>query len=65
MNQSEIHSLFHKLDKIIELLELRNSINQGRLELTRGVDYVSHDKVFCICHMKGKTSAVEICPIHG
>jgi len=50
--------IIERLDKIIELLELRNNIYQGQFELKAG------DYVYCTCHKKGQTSAVEVCPIH-
>ena len=53
--------LEEKLDKIIQLLELRNSIYQAQYELKAG-EYIP---IQCTCHKKGQTSAVEICPIHG
>ena len=48
-----------QLNKLIELLEIRKSIDQARLELQIG------EHTGCTCSEKGKTSAVMTCPIHG
>uniref|UniRef100_A0A6M3LA36 Uncharacterized protein n=1 Tax=viral metagenome TaxID=1070528 RepID=A0A6M3LA36_9ZZZZ len=48
-----------RLDKIIQLMELRNSIYQAQNEMRAG-EYLN-----CPCHNKGKTSAVNPCPVHG
>ena len=47
-----------RLDKIIQLMELRNSIHQARNEMRAG-EYLN-----CTCHKKGETSAVNPCPVH-
>lgn len=52
-----------RLDKIIELLELRNSIERAKTQMKEG-EYAPAPS-FCTCHKKGKTTATETCPIHG
>ena len=63
MNDAEFSNfkrqLFIKLDEIIGLLEFDKSIYQARDELK-----VGNYAVKCTCDKKGKTSAVEICPMH-
>jgi len=51
-----------RLDKIIQLMELRNSIYQAQNEMRamRAGEYLN-----CTCHKKGETSAVNPCPVHG
>ena len=58
-----------KLDKIIELLEFRNSIEKARKELINPNYAMSPWQPFedlgqCCCSQKGETSAVITCPIH-
>ncbi len=48
-----------KLEKIITLLELRNSIAQARVEMK------TEPSLKCTCSLKGLTSAVPTCPVHG
>jgi len=59
-----VNEIKGKLEQIIQLLEVRNSIYQGQLELKVG-EYVPDPFVPCTCHKKGQTSAVEVCPLHG
>ncbi len=55
-----INELKAKLDKIIELLEIRNSIYNAQHEMKIG----GYAQPACTCNKKGQTSAVEICPLH-
>ena len=62
-----------KLDKIIALLELHNSIGKARVELINpnyamspfGDPEIFTDTRICNCSQKGKTSAIVACPLHG
>jgi len=56
--------LLLRFDKIIQLLEFKNAVAQAKLELKRG-EYAPDSFLACTCHKKGKTTAVEYCPIHG
>jgi len=60
-----IEQITERLDKIIELLEIRNSIFQAKNELTIG-QYCSnpYSAPKCTCYKKGQTAAAEYCPIH-
>ena len=55
------HDLINRLDKIIRLLETRNSELLGG----QSVSEQSLAMPECTCHKKGKTSAVETCQLHG
>ena len=55
MNKNEYKEIIKRLDKIIALLELRNSISQARNEMLLG----------CSCHLKGRSTADTPCPVHG
>lgn len=71
MNKKLRHNeILGRLDEIIKLLEFRNSIEKARFEMKTGVDYTLNPFGYssdppCTCHKKGKTSAVEVCPLHG
>ncbi|MCK5616393.1 hypothetical protein KAR91_81780 [Candidatus Pacearchaeota archaeon] len=62
------------LRKIIELLEIRNSIETARNQMRRGTIYFDHSEVFpdnptkycnCDAHMPGESTGGWHCPVHG
>jgi len=59
-----VNQITERLDKIISLLELRNSISQARNELVVGEYSTDPFVPDCTCHKKGQTSAVEYCQLH-
>lgn len=65
-----------KLDKIIELLELRNSLERARGQMRSGAVMHTHEMVFnpqgadtlpCNCgsHKAGELTGGWECPVHG
>ena len=56
--------LLLRFDKIIQLLEFKNTVFQAKFELKKG-EYAPDPFLMCTCHKKGKTTADEYCPIHG
>ena len=60
---SKIYDIANKLDKIIQLLELRNSIAVARNEMLQGVECISP----CLCkeHKTGESTGGWSCPVHG
>lgn len=59
--------IIDRLDRIINLLELKKSTDYTKVELTASEYIVDPliDNTLCRCVEKGRTSAVEVCPIHG
>jgi len=72
--------IIERLDKIIELLEIRNSISTAQTQLKKGTIYFNTDEVFkpatdntanderiCNCgnHKHGEDTGAWWCPIHG
>ena len=69
MQENQYHSFIHefnrittRLDKIVELLEFRNSIEVARDQMRDGT--VS---LLCNCsrHKRGESTAGWDCPVHG
>ena len=53
--------ILNRLDEIINLLKLRNSIASARNEM---LGFTVTEP--CNCHLKGKTTGCfEACPVHG
>jgi len=57
----QFNMFIERLDKIIELLELRRSIDQARIEL-KNSDY---SECNCAFHSPGESTAGWHCPVHG
>ena len=57
----EFKQLGKKLDRIIELLKLRNSIYQARNEPKAN----SHIECECLSHKPGESTSGWLCPTHG
>ena len=68
---SRIYEIANKLDKIIELLELRNSIAGARNEMLTGKVEIqipgTSDTNLCNCgnHKTGESTGGWYCPVHG
>ena len=56
-----MNEIISKLDKIIELLEIRNGIEQARDEMKQGCCYLSHEKALNIPPMDASNSPVGLC----
>ena len=58
------NKMTEKLDRIIELLELRTSVESARYEMVAG-EAPAAPVAICRCHEKGDSTAVLTCPLHG
>ena len=79
MQENEYYSFIHelgkintRLDKIIELLELRNSIEVARDEMRNGVPHATSitggvypPTCNCADHKSGESTGGWHCPVHG
>lgn len=79
-SEEPMNNIKDRLDKIIELLELRNSIERARDQMRKGTIYIDPSEIFpdnpqnaadsskfCNCgdHKSGESTGGNYCPIHG
>ena len=65
MNVLDLQGIEQRLDKIITLLELRNSIEVARDQMTGVAGGIYPSSCNCAEHKRGEGTGGWTCPVHG